>query len=129
MSGGSPSGGGGTGNGGAGASNGSGQTPATPEPKPVQLQQPGLDRSRLAQGLVKVSWRVLDAGVGVQRWTIASRTLGRRGAPWVTRAGGSGRTTATLRLPRGAAYRLRLTVTDTLGRSASTLLGRVQVPR
>lgn len=124
-----PGGGGGGGTGGISGANGSAQAPPASEPKPVQLQQPGLDRSRLAQGLVKVSWRVLDAGVGVQGWTIASQALGRKGAPWVTRASGSGRTTATLRLPRGAAYRLRLTVTDALGRSTATALGRVQVPR
>ncbi len=119
---------GGSGNAGAGGSSGSGQSPAAREPGPVQLR-PGLDRSRLAEGLVRVSWRVLDPGAGIQRWTIASRALGRKGAPWVVRASGSGRTAATLRLPRGAAYRLRLTVVDALGRSAGTSLGRVQVPR
>jgi hypothetical protein len=121
--------GGGGAAGGSSGSAGSKQAPPPAEPGPVRLQQPDLDRSRLAQGLVKVSWRVLDAGVGVQRWTIASQALGRKGAPWVNRAGGSERTTATLRLPRGRAYRLRLTVTDSLGRSASASLGRVQVPR
>ncbi len=123
--GGSPSGGGG---GAASGSNGAGQTPPAPEPGPVQLQQPGLDRSRLARGLVTVSWRVLDPGAGIRRWTIASQRLGRRGAPWVTRASGSERAGATLHLPPGA-HRLRLTVVDALGRGASTALGRVQVPR
>ena len=126
--GGSPDGGSGSGNGGASASNGAGQAASTTESGSVRLRQPALDRGRLAQGLVKVSWRLLDAGVGVRRWTIASRALGRKGAPWVTRASGSGRTAATLRLPPGAAYGLRMTVVDVLGRSASTSLGWVRVP-
>ncbi|HYJ22743.1 MAG TPA: DUF4430 domain-containing protein [Solirubrobacterales bacterium] len=103
--------------------------PPAPRPGQVRLQHPGLDRSRLARGLVGVSWKVLDPGSGISRWTIASRTLGRKGARWIDRASGSGGTAATLRLPRGAGYRLRLSVVDALGRVATAPLGRVQVPR
>lgn len=95
----------------------------------VRLQFPRLDRSRIARGLVKVSWRVLDVGPGVEGWTISSTTLGRKGAGWVSRASGRDRTVATLRLPPAAAHRLQLTVTDVLGRSSSASIGRVQVPR
>jgi len=95
----------------------------------VRLQLPRLDRSRISRGLVGVSWRVLDPGVGVSGWMVSSKTLGRGGARYVARASGVSRTAATLRLPRGAAYRLRLTVTDALGRGSSAVIGVVQVPR
>jgi hypothetical protein len=99
------------------------------EAKGVQLQLSRLDRSRIGRGLVRVSWRVLDAGVGLEKWTIASKTLGRKGVRWVNRASGSDRTSATVRLPTGATYRLRLTIVDTLGRSSGTAVGKVRVPR
>jgi hypothetical protein len=94
----------------------------------VRLQLPRIDRSRIDRGLVRVSWRVLDAGVGIQRWTISSKTLGRRGVRYVARASGTNATSATLRLPAAAAYRLRMTVVDALGRSSSAPIGRVEVP-
>ncbi len=103
--------------------------PPAPIPGQVQVALRGLDRSRLTQGLVGVSWRVRDAGPGVARWTISSQVVGRRRAPFVTRASGRGGTAATLRLPKGAAYRLRIVFTDLLGRSAAAPLGRVTVPR
>jgi hypothetical protein len=94
----------------------------------VRLELPRIDRSRVARGLVRVSWRVLDPGVGIKAWTVATLTLGRRGAHYVRRASGSDRSAATLRLPPGATYRLRLTVTDSLGRSSAAAIGKVQVP-
>ncbi len=94
----------------------------------VRLRLHQLDRSRLGRGLVRVSWRVLDPGVGIERWAISSQTLGRRGAPYVTRARGRSGTSALLHLPRGGAFRLRITIVDALGRSSSAALGRVQVP-
>jgi hypothetical protein len=99
-----------------------------PDSGQVRLQLPRIDRSRVDRGLVKVSWRVLDAGVGVERWTISSKTLGRRGARYVARASGTGATSATLRLPAGATYRLRIAITDALGRSSSAPIGKVEVP-
>jgi hypothetical protein len=111
----------------------SGQTPLVAGPPVadagrVRLRLAQLNRSRLARGMVGVSWRVLDAGVGIGRWTIASRRLGRKGARWVRRATGGDRSSATVRLPAGA-HELRLTVRDILERSSSTPLGRVRVPR
>ncbi|HEX3174747.1 MAG TPA: DUF4430 domain-containing protein [Solirubrobacterales bacterium] len=94
----------------------------------VRLEAPRLDRRRLGRGLLGVSWRVLDPGVGIGGWTISSRTLGRKGAPYVVRARGTGGTSALLRLPGGAAYRLRFTVVDAIGRSSTVALGRVAVP-
>jgi hypothetical protein len=94
----------------------------------VRLRLPRLDRSRLDRGLVGVSWRVLDPGVGIRRWTISTRRLGAPHARFVTRASGARATAATLHLPPGA-YRLQLTVTDVLGRSSSAAIGRVWVPR
>jgi hypothetical protein len=103
--------------------------PNEPEAAPVRLRLSRLDRSRLANGLVGVSWKVLDAGPGIASWSISSQVLGRPGARYVRRASGSGRSAATLHLPRGATCRLRLTVVDVLGRSSSTTVGRVEVPR
>jgi hypothetical protein len=107
----------------AGASPGAG-----PLRDPVRVTVPKLDRSDLTHGRVGVSWRVLSAGVGIERWRISSQTLGRRGAPYVSRATGSKGTAATLRLPPGASYRLRFTVVDVLGRSSAIALGKVVVP-
>ncbi len=97
-------------------------------PDSVRVTVPKLDRGDLAHGRVGVSWRVLSAGVGIGRWRISSQTLGRRGAPYVSRATGTRGTAATLRLPQGAAYRLRFTIVDVLGRSSAIALGKVVVP-
>ena len=101
-----------------------------PEAAPVRLRLSRLDRSRLSKtGQVGVSWRILDAGPGIARWSISSQVLGRPDARYVRRASGSDRHAATVRLPRGATYRLRLTVVDALGRNSTASLGRVEVPR
>jgi hypothetical protein len=111
-----------------------GRSPSAPTPPMmhggrVRLRAPRLDRGRLGQGLVRVSWRVLDPGVGIAKWTISSRALGDEGAPYLRRASGRAASSAVLRLSRGATYRLRLTVTDILGRAAIFAIGQVQVPR
>jgi hypothetical protein len=124
--GGGPDGGGGEGAG-AAPPGPAGPVPAIVSGR-VRLRPFPLDRSRLDRGLVGVSWRVLDDGAGIARWTIGSLTPGRPGARYVIRAGGRSGSSATLRLPRGAAYRLRLTVTDAAGGSTSAALGRVRVP-
>ena len=110
------------------AQQGSGAAPPPTAVGQVQLQLPRVDRSRIAQGVVKVSWRVLDPGAGIEKWTISSKTLGRKGARYVPRARGKGGTSAALRLPGGATYLLRITVTDALGRSSTASIGKVQVP-
>jgi hypothetical protein len=102
--------------------------PSQAEPAQAQVRVPRLNRRRVGQGLVGVSWKVLDPGVGIARWTIASQRIGRRGAGYVTRASGTDATAATLRLPPGAGYRLRFTVTDVVGRSAGIAIGKVEVP-
>ncbi len=114
---------------GAGGPAGSGPPPPPSDPGRARLRLLPLDRSRLAAGLVKVGWRVLAPGPGIERWTVSSLALGRRGTRYVRRASGRAGSTATLRLPAGASYRLRLTVTDALGRSATVALGKVEVPR
>jgi hypothetical protein len=101
---------------------------ASTDPGQVHLQTPRVDRSRIARGLVRVSWRVLDAGAGIAKWTISSKALGRRGGRYVSRASGTSGTSALLRLPPGATYRLRIAIIDTLGRSSTATIGRVQVP-
>ena len=88
-----------------------------------------LDRKQLAQGKVGVSWKLLDAGPGVQRWRLAAKALNRKGARFVNKASGRSQTAATVRLAPGATYKLRLTLTDALGRDASYGLGKVTVPR
>lgn len=107
---------------------GGGDGMPSPDASQVRLQLPRLDRTRIARGLVRVSWRVLDPGVGIRQWTISSQRIGGKGARLVTRARGTSASSAMLRLPRGATYRLQLTVTDVLGRSSTAALGRVQVP-
>ncbi|HEX5928497.1 MAG TPA: hypothetical protein VFY48_03810 [Solirubrobacterales bacterium] len=126
--GGSP-GGGGQGGGPGGQVTPPAQSPAVGDAAPVRLRLLPLDRSRIDRGLVRARWRVLDAGPGIGSWTVSSLTLGRRGARYVNRASGSGGSAAEVRLPRGAGYRLRLTVTDVLGRRSSAALGSVGVPR
>lgn len=122
-------GGGSTGAAGPDGSGGQAAPPAEGTAAPVRLRILPLDRTRLDRGLVRVRWRVLDPGPGIGRWTVSSLTMGRRGGRYVNRANGAGGTAATLQLPRGAAYRLRLTVTDRLGRSSATQLGTVRVSR
>jgi hypothetical protein len=113
---------------GAGASgSGTAATPATGGEQ-VQLQLPRLDRSRIGQGLLKLSWRILDPGVGVEKWTISSKALGRKGARYVARARGTIGTSASLRLPPGTTYLLRITIVDALGRSSTAAIGKVTVP-
>jgi Domain of unknown function (DUF4430) len=103
--------------------------PPTPEAAPrTGIAPRGLDRSRIAAGIVGVSWQVRDEGAGVARWRVSSKTLGRRGARFLTRATGRSKSSAQVRLPRGARCALRLALTDLLGRSSSVSLGTVRVP-
>jgi len=124
-----PPAGGEQGGGGGQGSPSVGEPPSVGPARPVRLKLLPLDRSRLDRGVVKASWRVLDPGPGIGKWTVASLALGRRNARYVGGASGSGGSAATLRLPQGAAYRLRLTVTDVLGRASAARLGTVRVPR
>jgi hypothetical protein len=104
------------------------RTQAQPSQGPVQVALHGLDRSQIAKGIVGVSWTVRDSGAGVQRWTISSRALGRKGARYVTRATGRDKTSARIRLPRGGRYALRIAFLDGQGRSSTAVLGKVRVP-
>jgi hypothetical protein len=73
------------------SSGGSGATTSAPpvaKPAPVEvgalrLTAPRLNRAHLADGKVLVSWKVLDAGPGVRKWTISSLTVGAKGAAWI----------------------------------------------
>jgi hypothetical protein len=98
------------------------------QPDPLRVSAPSLDRTKLRQGRLGVSWKVLDAGAGVRQWTISSQALGGKGAPYVKRASGTTATSASLRLPRGHAYRLRFTITDALGQTSNLTLGKVVIP-
>jgi hypothetical protein len=71
---------------------------------------------------------VRDEGAGIAKWTLSSKVLGRKGARSVTRATGKDKSSAQVRLPRGARYLLRLTVVDLLGQSSSVNLGTVRIP-
>lgn len=101
--------------------------PPTP-PAPARISKPKLDRGMVAQGKVKLSWKVLDAGAGVKGWKILSKTLGKK-AGFVARVSGKKQTSATVRLPRGASYKLRFTLTDMSGQTTTYGLGKVTVPR
>jgi len=111
----------------------SGAPPTTGPPPPtiagpIRIALRDLDRSRIAMGIVGVSWRVQDAGAGISRWSVSSKRLGRKGSRFVTRATGKAKSSARVRLPGGARYVLRFTVTDVLGRSSNVNLGTVRVP-
>jgi hypothetical protein len=101
---------------------------AAAQADPLRVSVPKLDRTLLQHGRLLVTWKVLDPGAGVRRWTISSRTLGAGKARYVRRASGTRGTSASVRLPRGHAYRLRFTITDAVGRTAGRTLGKVVVP-
>jgi hypothetical protein len=108
-----------------------GTVPVLGPPAPAdqtRIAPRGLDKSRLAAGIVGVSWQVLDRGAGVAKWQVSSKALGRKGTRYVTRASGKSRSSAQVHLPHGARYALRLTLIDLLGRSSSVKLGTVRVP-
>jgi hypothetical protein len=114
-------------------SGGTGSTSPAPAPAPpavgtLKVSTPKLDRAKLAAGKVVLSWKVLEAGPGIKRWTISSQTVGGKHAAWVTRASGAAKTTATLALPRGHTYKLRFQVTDATGAASTLGLGKVKVP-
>jgi hypothetical protein len=94
----------------------------------VRLSRPRAGTSGRRRGRVVVSWKVLDAGVGLLRWSIASDDLTTRSHRWVTRARGRTATSASLRLPAGRVYALRFTSVDRLQRDDATSIGRVLVP-
>jgi hypothetical protein len=98
-------------------------------PGAVRIGRPLLGRGQLAEGKVRVSWKVLDPGAGVAGWKIAAKRLGRGRGRFVVRAQGRTQTSAVVHLPRGATYALRLSLTDTLGRTTDYPLGKVTVPR
>jgi hypothetical protein len=114
----------------AGASKPAAAGGAAPNPDPgsLQLSRPLLDRKRLAQGRLGVSWKIESAGPGIGKWTISSLAIGEKHAAWVVRASGAGKTKATLTLPRGHAYKLRFAVTDRAGKTSTLSLGKVTVP-
>lgn len=103
--------------------------PPAPQPSPARIGAPKLDRSKIAEGKIGVSWKVLDAGAGIKGWRISSQEIGAKGAKFVVRASGKKQTRATIRLPRGASYRLRLALTEMTGKTTSYGLGKVAVPR
>jgi hypothetical protein len=103
-------------------------SPAPVDAAPVKLALRGLDRSQVATGVVGVSWRVKDAGAGISKWLVSAKRLGRKGARFVTRATGRDKSSAQVRLPRGARYLLRLTVVDLRGQGSSVNLGTVRIP-
>lgn len=102
---------------------------ASRQASPARVQAPRLNGDGFDRGLIGVSWRVLASGADLSSWTISSMTLGAGSPRFVARAsGGAGMTSALLHLPPGFAYRLEITVRDSLGRSATTAIGKVLVP-
>jgi hypothetical protein len=95
----------------------------------ARISDPKLDRRQIAQGKIRVSWRVLDAGAGIQRWRISAKALSRRGTRFHSKATGKTQTSATIRLAPGATYKLRFTLTDAAGHDTDYGLGKVTVPR
>jgi hypothetical protein len=103
--------------------------PAPTPPAAARVSVPKLDRSKIAQGKIGVSWKLLTPGAGIRRWRIAAKALNRKGARFVSKATGKRQTSATIRLAPGATYKLRFTLTDALGKDTSYGLGEVAVPR
>ncbi len=95
----------------------------------VRIESARFDGRGAARGLIGVRWRLLDTGAGVASWTISSKTLAQKGAKYVVRARGSHSTSALVKLAPGVAYELELTVTDRLGRSTTSAIGKVLVPQ
>jgi hypothetical protein len=95
----------------------------------VRVQSVHFDGLGAARGLIGVHWRLIDSGAGVASWTISSKTLGQKGAKYVSRAHGTHATSALVKLAPGIAYALELTVTDRLGRSTTSAIGHVLVPQ
>jgi hypothetical protein len=95
----------------------------------LKVSVPKLDRMQLGKGRVGVRWKVTDPGPGVEKWTISSLTVGQKGAHWVTRATGGAKTTATIKLPKGHAYKLRFAITDKGGQTSTISLGKVKLPK
>lgn len=98
-----------------------------PAPRAARVSKPKLSLAGLSQGKVTISWKVLDPGVGVKAWRIATKTVGMKGG-FVARAHGTKGTSATLRLPGGHSYRLRFSLTDRAGHTTAYGLGKVTVP-
>jgi Domain of unknown function (DUF4430) len=94
----------------------------------VRVQSARFDGLGAVRGLIGVSWHLLDGGAGVASWKISSKTLAQKSAKDVTRASGTGASSALVRLPGGRAYKLKLTVTDGLARSTTAAIGNVLVP-
>ncbi|HEX3736745.1 MAG TPA: DUF4430 domain-containing protein [Solirubrobacterales bacterium] len=92
-----------------------------------QVRSPKLDRGRLAKGRVGVSWKV-QGGEEVAKWTISSLTVGRQPSHWVIRANGSAATEATVTLPKGHTYKLRLVLVGRSGDTSIFSFGKVKVP-
>ena len=106
--------------------------PRAPEPQPrtaapVRITVPSV-ATRNGDGTVGVTWSVLDRGVGVARWEVASKPLGSARARFTARASGSDATTTSLRLPAGRSYALRFTLRDAAGRTSTHDLGQVLMP-
>jgi hypothetical protein len=95
----------------------------------VRVQSARFDGLGAARGLIGVRWRLIDAGAGVASWTISSKALAQKGAKYVVRAHGAHSTSALVKLAPGVAYELELTITDRLGRSTTSAIGKVLVPQ
>jgi len=95
----------------------------------VRVQSRHFDGLGAARGLIGVHWRLIDSGADVASWTISSKTLGQKGAKYVSRAHGTHATSALVKLAPGVAYELKLTVIDRLGRSMTSAIGHVLVPQ
>lgn len=81
--------------------------PTGPPPPPpaarARISQPRLDRSRLGEGVLGVSWRVLDPGPGIGRWLVGAKRVGsKRG--FMTTARGAKATAASFHLPHAGTY-------------------------
>lgn len=96
---------------------------------PVRITGPTLrSPGGTKRNVVAVGWTVDNAGPGVRAWQIDARVWSGKPGRWSKRASGSATAGATVTLSAGRTYQLRLTITDTLGRTSSVIAGTVTVP-
>jgi hypothetical protein len=113
--------------GGRGGGAGNGKAPGGAVGAPT-IELPRFGAAGRARGRIGVSWRVLNAGVGVKSWRLESRAAGARSGTWTVRATGTKGTSALLALPSGRSWSVRATFVDKLNRTVGQTIGDVLVP-
>lgn len=110
-----------------GGTSGGGRPIGPPQGAPV-LELPRFTTAGFKTGRITLSWKILQPGVGVKSWSLASRPAGATAGAWMARARGTKGTSARLTLAGGRSWTIRATFTDKLNRQVSEQVGDVLVP-